>query len=88
MLRKIAHADVKAPEGKGCYWDEHELVHGLSSRRFAFPTWEWADMDGTRLVWVSEGKLFEGSLSHEGLTREAELHDFNGMTFERIRAPY
>lgn len=24
VLRKIAHEQVGAPEGKGCYWDEHD----------------------------------------------------------------
>ena len=30
ILRKYAHAEVGAPPGKGCYWDEHELDHPVS----------------------------------------------------------
>ena len=57
LLRKIAHAEIGSPPGKGCYWDEHELIHVPSGRIIACPTWEWADLDGKRLVWTSDGKL-------------------------------
>ena len=46
------------------------------------PEWEWAEVDGERLVWVVGGKLFGGLPG-----REIELKDFNGMEFERIEAP-
>jgi hypothetical protein len=32
--------------------------------------------------------LFAVTLSEDGMTQETELHDFNGMTFEPIEAPY
>jgi len=88
VLRKIAHAEVGAPEGKGCYWDEHELVLRGSERRIPCPDWEWADIDRERLVWAAGGKLFAATLSADGITQETELHDFSGMTFEPIEAPY
>jgi hypothetical protein len=87
-LRKIAHAEVGAPPGKGCYWDEHELFHYETGQRERHPGWEWADLDGKRLVWAEGGKLFAGSVGEEGLVEETELFDFNGMSFERIEAPY
>lgn len=87
-LRKIAHAEVGAPEGKGCYWDEHELIHARSGTIIAHPKWEWADLDGDRLVWAINGKLMCSRLNRSGLTRETELQDFNEMTFEPIQAPY
>jgi hypothetical protein len=46
ILRKYAHAEVGAPPGKGCYWDEHELEHPKLNHRFLLPKWEWADWDG------------------------------------------
>lgn len=88
ILRKIAHAEVGSPDGKGCYWDEHELVHAESGERIACPTWEWAEIDRKRLVWAAEGKLFSGKLKQAGLSDEKMLHDFSGMTFEAIKAPY
>jgi hypothetical protein len=88
VLRKIAHAELGAPEGKGCYWDEHELVLRRPERRIPCPDWEWADIDGERLVWAAGGKLFAVTLTEDGMTQETELHDFNGMTFEPIEAPY
>jgi hypothetical protein len=88
VLRKIAHAEIGAPPGKGCYWDEHELVHPDSGQRARHPNWEWADVDQKRLVWAENGKLFVGRIREEGLRDEALLFDFNPMTFERIAAPY
>lgn len=88
VLRKIAHAEVGAPQGKGCYWDEHELVHAASARCESHPDWEWADLDGRRLVWAAGGILYAGSISRQGLSEQRQLHDFRHMVFERLRAPY
>jgi hypothetical protein len=87
-LRKIAHSEVGAPVGNGCYWDEHELVHAESGMIIAYPKWEWADLDGVRLVWANDGKLMCGQLDKDGLTCETELHDFNEMKFNPTQAPY
>ena len=57
ILRKIAHAQVEAPPGNGCYWDEHQLVGPRLMQKIACQRWEWAELDGERLVWASEGKL-------------------------------
>jgi len=88
VLRKIAHAEIGAPAGKGCYWDEHELLHPPSGKRVHYSDWEWAEVDGKRLVWAENGKLFAGRIGDEGLTAEAQLFDFNTMSFQRIQAPY
>lgn len=88
ILRKLAHAEVGAPAGKGCYWDEHELFRPLSDQVITCPTWEWAELDRKRLVWASEGKLYAGHLRSKGIVDEHELFDFNNLTFERIEAPY
>jgi hypothetical protein len=87
-LRKIAHAEVGAPVGKGCYWDEHELVHPKSEARILCPKWEWADRDSQRLVWASDGKLMCARVDKHGLEDETELFDFSEMAFEPIKAPY
>lgn len=88
ILRKIAHAEVGAPPGKGCYWDEHELVHPASNSVKPFPRWEWADRDGERLVWATEGKLICGQITGVGLVDETQLFDFSEMSFSRVEAPY
>lgn len=87
-LRKIAHAEIGAPPGKGCYWDEHELINARWKIYLKYPDWEWADIDKRRLVWSAKGRLFAGRLTKDGLTGEEELYDFNPMAFERIEAPY
>lgn len=88
VLRKIAHAEVGAAPGKGCYWDEHELLHSPTGQRFTFPDWEWAEVDGSRLVWAIKGGLFAGRIGKDGLHNEVQLFDFNNMNFDAIEAPY
>ena len=88
ILRKIAHAEVGAPPGKGCYWDEHELIHPASNHSIACPQWEWAELDGKRLVWAAEGKLKAGQLTGQVFVDETLLFDFNEMSFAPIEAPY
>jgi len=88
VLRKIAHAEVGAAPGRGCYWDEHELLHTESGARIACPDWEWAEVDHKRLVWSEAGKLFAAVFTKGGLVEEQELFDFNGFRFEAIEAPY
>ena len=88
QLRKLAHAQIDSPAGKGCYWDEHQLIHPASQTCVSHPDWEWAEWDRHRLVWTTGGKLFGGILQAEGLTDQLELSDFNAWEFERIKAPY
>ena len=88
ILQKVAHAEVGAPPGKGCYWDEHEVIHPASNRSITCPQWEWAELDGKRLVWAAEGRLEAGRLTDQGLVDETLLFDFNVMAFAPIEAPY
>ena len=88
-LRKTAHASTDHPTGTGCYWDEHELV-GAAGQRVACGDWEWADLDRARgrLVWAAHGRLHAGKVDAAGVVDQVELHDFRGMTFEALEAPY
>lgn len=88
LLRKIAHAQLGAPPGKGSYWDEHELYHAASGVLMPLPQSEWAELDGERLVWAAEGRLHAASLNPEGLVDQKLLFDFNDMSFKPIAAPY
>ena len=88
ILRKLAHAEVGGPPGKGCYWDEHELVHTTKDKKISCPNWEWAELDRKRLVWATKGKLFAGRMNDAGIFNETQLFDFNDMIFEPIEAPY
>ena len=88
VMKKIAHAEIGAPPGKGCYWDEHELIHATSSQSVSYADWEWAEVDGNRLVWAKQGKLFAGKMAKRGLVNEVQLFDFNDMQFEPLEAPY
>lgn len=89
ILHKYAHAEVGPhPPGHGCYWDEHEIEQPEAGRIFQYPKWEWAERDGDTLVFADAGCLYRARLSREGLGEPRLLHDFNGMGFERILAPY
>lgn len=88
LLRKLAFAEIGAPPGRGCYWDAHELRHEATGTVLAFPKWEWVDFVDGRLVWAVEGQLRAGRLGEGQILSEKLLHDFNGMKFEAIAAPY
>ena len=91
-LRKLAHATIGAPPGKGAYYDEHDLVG--PERELSRDAWEWADVDRDRLVWCDAGKLYAARITKTSAKREdplhdvTMLHDFNDMTFEALAAPY
>jgi hypothetical protein len=87
-LRKRAYATLDRPVGRGCYFDRHELWNARTETGIDFPQWEWADVDGGRLVWAEDGKLFAGRVERDGLHGVSQLFDFNPMRFERIEAPY
>ena len=87
-IRRIAHADSQAPDGKSCYWDEHQLVNRKIDAEIDCPEWEWADADGSRLVWATGGKLFASVPTSNELGAPEELRDFNDMKFEPVQAPY
>jgi hypothetical protein len=89
ILRKHARASVRHPPGRGCYWDEHEIVPPGSGPSRAFPAWEWADRDGDDVVFAEAGGIYRMRLRQQaGPDRVRLLHDFNAMTFEPLAAPY
>jgi len=93
VLRKLAQAG-NAPPGKGIYFDEHELVEPTRGSELQRPSWEWADVDGDRLVWAEAGALWAGRITarsgklDDPIDSPKLLHDFSAMTFAAIRAPY
>ncbi len=88
ILRKQAYATIDHPPGKGCYYDEHELIHTTRGKAIRHPDWEWAERDRDRLVWAEKGCLYTGTLNNDGLAEIQLLRDFNDMVFEPIKAPY
>lgn len=87
ILKKFAHASSGHPAGAGCYFDRHEIVHSGRPQRLECDGWEWADLDGDRVVWIARGVLHASRLNAEGLASARRLHDFNPMEFEAIAAP-
>lgn len=88
VVRKYANADANHPPGSGPYWDEHELENPNGRVILSKPAWDWAERDGSGLVWTENGVLYRAAIDSAGLTPATVLHDFNGMRFENRRAPY
>ncbi len=88
ILRKFANSQMDAPEGRGCYNDTHELENIKTGEKIDGLAWEWAEVDGKRIVWAQDGKLFAARLWPKDMGDISMLHDFNQMTFEPIPAPY
>lgn len=86
-LRKIAHEQIGAPPGKGCYWDEHVVIDA-KRREHLHGDWEWAEVDGRRIVWAQKGALFCAAIEKGGLGKANLLHDFKNYKFKAIEAPY
>lgn len=88
-LKKKAHEQVGSDEGKGCYWDEHELVNTSSNQVISCPDWAWADLDEDSIVWAFKGCLYRSSLQNKDIVENAKmLYDFNSCEFKAIEAPY
>ncbi len=87
-LRKFAHATIHRTPGRGVYYDTHELFNARTEKSLALERWEWADLDGERLVWAAKGVLHAGEVGAAGLRNERVLHDFNAMQFQALAAPY
>lgn len=67
----------------------YELKEIRSGHVRPFPTWDWAELDGKRLVWAEKGCLFAATLDRElGIGTPTLVHDFNDMKFETRPAPY
>lgn len=88
FIEKTAHATINHPVGKGCYYDSHRLVHPEQDVALDCPDWEWAELDGKRLVWIERGILRSATLMLDGPDYEKDLYDFNEMSFKPIQAPY
>lgn len=88
ILRKICHAQTGSPPGKGCYWDEHELINH-SEESFLKPDWGWADWADGVIYFAEKGCLYQLDILDAQLLAEPKLlHDFNHYKFENKEAPY
>ncbi len=88
-LRKISHAQLGADEGKGVYWDEHELRNCSQDIFVPQPKWEWADIDRGCVVFAESGNIFRSTIDiSRGIDSRTLLHDFKNYSFEDLEAPY
>lgn len=88
VLRKFARIKKGNSEGKGTYFDEHELEESSTGTKIDAQDWEWADVVRGRLLWSTRGAIYSGRLTKEGIKDETMLEDFNSMQFGPVVAPY
>ncbi len=77
-LHKFAHEAIVTRPGRGCYFDEHLLVNERMYQVAPHPEWEWAEVDGARLVWAADGKIFAGSIGSDDVMSVTQLFDGGG----------
>ncbi|NET60672.1 MAG: hypothetical protein F6K47_32390 [Symploca sp. SIO2E6] len=88
LLRKICHDQLGSPKGKGCYWDEHQLLNEHGDI-FVKSSWEWAEGFDKSIIFAEGGILYQIFLqSSDKLSEPKLLHDFNEYKFEFRQAPY
>ena len=74
--------------GRGACSGSFQFVNFGTGEVQLHPNWEWADVDGGRLLWAEGGKIFAADVEAQGLGPSKMLYDFNDMTFQEIEAPY
>ena len=87
VLRKLCHAGPPV-EGKGCYWDEHEIVFD-DGEILSLPDWHWAELVDRNIVYAEHGKLFRTYVrTIRKRVAPKLIYDFNRESFKRVKAPY
>lgn len=87
-IQKICYAQLGSSPGKGCYWDEHQLLD-CNGNIFSKKKWEWADWLDNVIVFAENGCLNQIVIAKDRKLSEVQLiHDFNDYKFENRQAPY
>ena len=87
-LVKFVYATLQHGEGKGVYHENHALLNNETGEVLPYEDWEWADVDGKRLVWAEKGFIRCATMTQQGLGVPRDLFDSNALTFQAIKAPY
>ena len=87
ILRKECPADDYSPLDE-VYWERHLLLDADGKTLIKGKDWRWADFDSyrKRIVYAENGAIY--SLELKLPLEPKQLYDFNGMTYQRITAPY
>ena len=88
VLRDIFDDPERLGLQRGVCPNEYELVNLVTGDVQFCRDWEWADVDGSRLLWAESEKIFSADIGAQGLGPAKMLHDFIDMTFQEIEAPY
>ena len=82
------HFSRSAKLGYGASSTYYSLRNSKTDECQECPEWEWADIDGGRIVWTEKGRLMAGKVRKTGLSGKRMLMDTNLFVFERLVAPY
>ena len=87
-VQKQLYRFTKSPAHKRIYGEEHLLIPPNDGLSIPCPDWEWMEEDKKRIVWASDGCLWQSEQGKKGPKNPQLLYDFNDMKFEPIKAPY
>lgn len=88
-LERLVH--ITRPDAPGRLYDgwyEHRLLPPAGRPREPHLDWTWADFLDGRLAWACDGRLWSAPITAAGPGAPDLLHDFHGMAFDAIAAPY
>lgn len=83
------HFRVGDGQGHAVYWEQHSVRDENDEIVVDGKGWEWADFDAPRkrIVYAEGGGMYALYIKGNQLETK-QLADFNGMSFERLNAPY
>jgi len=88
LMKSFYMTSSNQTPGRGCYYEEHALVNAVTNEVLPCADWEWADVDGNRLVWAEKGFIRCAAMTGQGLGEARDLLDCNALAFEAREVPY
>ena len=88
LVKRFCMTMPRHVPGRGCHSEEYALVNTATGEMAPCKNWEWADVDGNRLVWAEKGFIRCAHMTEEGLGETQDLLDCNTLAFEAREAPY
>jgi len=86
IVKRVHYERSNANKPAG--YEDHVLANRKTGEEFLFAGWEWADLDGSRLLWAEKGAIYAGIVNKQGLGEARLLFDCNALRFASLAAPY
>lgn len=80
---RISELDLATLASKDC-----DFLTSPNGEKIPVPRYEWTLLCDHRLLWGDQGCIYAADLTDTGMGEARLLHDFNGLEFEEVVAPY